>query len=69
VSAVPYITEADAKEAYELAEFEVDRAVFVDGADPLEIALLEQAAEAARLRWKAIQSQQPDQQPFVGRAR
>jgi hypothetical protein len=66
---VPYITEAVAKEAAELAAFEVDRAVFVDGADPLEVAFLEQAAEAAHFRWKAIQSQQPDRRPFVGRAR
>lgn len=66
---VPYITEAEAKAAYELAEFEVDRAVFVDGADALTVQLLEQDRDAAEARLEAVRSQQPDRRPFVGRAR
>lgn len=57
------------REAYELADFEVDRAVFVDGADELTVRFLEQDRVAAEARLDAVLSQRPDRRPFTGRAR
>lgn len=53
----------------ELADFEVERAVFVDGACSIEVQMLEQKRDAAQARLEAVLSQEPDRRPFVGRRR
>jgi hypothetical protein len=63
------MTLAALQEAYEAAELEVEAAVFVHDSNALDVQLLEQAAAAAFARWQAVLSQQPDRQPFAGRAR
>jgi hypothetical protein len=69
MTTVPYITEAEARLDWEMAEFELDRAVFLDGVNDLDYEMQRQEAERLRARWLAVRSQEPDRRPFVGRSR
>jgi hypothetical protein len=55
------------REEYEMAEFELDRAVFVDGVGSLDFELQQQEVERLRARYLAVLSQRPDRTPFAGR--
>ena len=65
---VPPTSIDELRAAAELADFEVERAVFVDAVDSLTVQLLEQDRAAAEARLDAALSQQPDRTPFTGRA-
>jgi hypothetical protein len=66
---VPPVSIDELRAAASLADFEVERAIFVDGADALTVQLLEQDLVQAEARLDAALSQQPDRTPFAGRAR
>jgi hypothetical protein len=58
------------REEWEMAEFELDRAVFVDGVScDLDFELQRQEVERLRARYQAVLSQRPDRRPFAGRPR
>jgi predicted translin family RNA/ssDNA-binding protein len=70
VTVIPSVTDEQLlamREEYEMAEFELDRAVFVDGIGDLDFELQRQEVERLRARYLAVLSQRPDRRPFSGR--
>jgi hypothetical protein len=70
VTVIPSVTDEQLlamREEYEMAEFELYRAVFVDGIGDLDYELQRQEVERLRARYLAVLSQRPDRRPFAGR--